>query len=133
MRSISVGEDILFDAETFNATNGGKPPNCVVISSATVFQQSKDGLYLWVIDQNGLRILLEATPNPIAKRGVVCHTNITGGALALQGGELWFGDDDKVYINYSSGRYGALTAVQEEAVIDYFTSLGYDVVQLGPR
>ena len=78
-------------------------------------------------------MMLDATPNPAAERGNVCHTNITGGMPALQGGELWFGEDGNVYINNASGRYGANSILQEEAVIEYFNLLGYDVVQLPLR
>jgi hypothetical protein len=77
------------------------------------------------------QIILESIPNPEAqKKGVVCHTNITGGKPALQGGELWFGDDDKVYLNHYSGRYGAITVEHRQAVLAYFTSLGITVVPL---
>jgi hypothetical protein len=89
-----------------------------------------EGKYLWVIDRRGLRLLLESTPNPDSKRGFVCHTNITGGEPAAQGGELWFGTDNKDYLNTKSGRYGATSLAQAAALLRYFQSLGFDVVQL---
>lgn len=98
-----------------------------------VGQRNSEGQYIWVIDKTGLCMMLDATPNPAAKRGNVCHTNITGGTPALQGGELWFGEDGKIYVNNELGRYGAVTSKQEEAVIDYFISLGYHAVQLPRR
>ena len=130
-RSVVAGEDIVFEA--FNASEGGLPPNYMSTPVDLIFTQGKHGLYLWVIDQNGLKILLEATPNLASERGIVCHTNITGGAPALQGGELWFGEDSKLYLNYQSGRYGAATDVQRQAVLDYFAAVGYEVVSLPPR
>lgn len=90
------------------------------------------GKYLWIIDKSGLKLIPKATPNPYAARGVVCHTNITGGDPAYQGGELWFGADGNVYVNNRSGRYGANTLAQRDAVLDYFRSLGLNPVQLRP-
>lgn len=92
------------------------------------------GKYLWIIDEQGLKVMPESTPNPYSDRKIVCHTNITGGAPALQGGELWFGDDGKVYLNYKSGRYGAkigsLGTAHRIAVLEFFRSLSFDPVTL---
>ncbi|MBO0931169.1 hypothetical protein [Fibrella aquatilis] len=120
----------LFDDFIFDATDGGKPSETIVTPVDEIKYERSVGRYLWVIDRYGLKLILEATPNNALARGIVCHTNITGGEPALQGGELWFGDDGKVYINNKSGRYGSATPVQDAAVFDYFVSLGYDVVQL---
>lgn len=130
---IFEGEAIRFNAHIFKPTEGDLPLDCVKTSVAVIHQQDKAGRYLWVIDQSGLKIMREAIPNPFASRGCMCHTNITGGAPALQGGELWFGEDNKVYVNNKSGRYGAENEVQRAAVIEYFTSIGYDLVQLPTR
>lgn len=128
---IAVGEDILFADETIDGNAGVRPIDAPLLSVETILNsQPVAGKYLWIIDYQGLKLLPEATPNPYAARQMVCHTNITGGRAALQGGELWFGDDGKVYINNKSGRYGANTIVQQTAVLDYFRSLSYDVVQL---
>jgi hypothetical protein len=66
----------------------------------------------------------------LADRGCVCHTNITGRRKALQGGELWFGADNTIYINNESGRFKAITADQRQAILDYFRRFGFLVVQL---
>ena len=130
-RPVEKGEAILFNTLIYDVSRMGKPVNVVRVSSEIALQQSRIGRYLWIIDKDGLKILFEATPNPEAKRGVVCHTNITGGQSALQGGELWFGDADKVYLNYQSGRYGPNQISQRQAVLAYFNSLGFTVVTLG--
>ncbi|TAE31798.1 MAG: hypothetical protein EAZ91_06700 [Cytophagales bacterium] len=130
-RPVEEGEDILFDTFIHDVSSMGKPVNVVKVSSETALQQSRTGCYLWIIDKYGLKILFEAIPNLEAKRGVVCHTNITGGQPALQGGELWFGDDDKVYLNYQSGRYGSNRISQRQAILAYFRSLGFTMVPLG--
>lgn len=121
--SIKKGEAKSFDAHIINLTNDFfESPKTVSSDNLT-----PDCRYLWIINHDGLFILLEFTPNPDAARGVVCHTNITKGAKALQGGELWFISSRHVVINYKSGRYGAETDIQQEAVVDYFKSLGYRV------
>ncbi|MBO0937974.1 hypothetical protein J2I47_15565 [Fibrella sp. HMF5335] len=126
-----MGEADLFDDAVFDATNGGLPPDCIETPIESVTRQGSVGRYLWVIDSLGLKIILEATPNPKrTTRPIVCHTNITGGKPALHGGELWFGADDKVYINNASGRYGNAEPEQWEAVLAYFTFIGYEVVSL---
>lgn len=133
-RQIATGEADLFTEHIFNASEGGLPPDCVKLTPALILKQEALGRYLWVIDYDGLKIILEATPNPKrTTRPIVCHTNITGGQPAFHGGELWFGEDEKVYINNASGRYGNAEPDQWDAVIDYFASVGYNVVQLPLR
>jgi len=77
--------------------------------------------YIWVIDYDGFRMILDKTPNPNARRGNVCHTNLTGGKSALMGGELWVDSNQTVYINFLSGRYGrGSTNEQKKGAIEYF-------------
>ena len=130
-RTITIGEADLFDNDIFDATNGGFPPNCIKTPTENIVAQGSAGRYLWVVDSVGLKVILEATPNlKRAGKHIVCHTNITGGKPALHGGELWFGVDNRVYINNASGRYGNADPEQWEAVLAYFTFVGYEVVPL---
>lgn len=125
------GETVLFNDFVHNITASGLPDNIINLAVDDIINSSPlVGKYLWVIDKSGLKIIPESTPNPAVTRKMVCHTNITGGMPALQGGELWFGEDNRVYVNNKSGRYGADTDVQEKAVIAYFISLGLEAVQL---
>ena len=78
---------------------------------------SKNRLYLWVLDSSGVRIRLESAEN--ARQSRTVHTNITGGAPAIQGGELWFGSNGTVYVNNHSGRYGGATTSQWEYAIGF--------------
>ncbi|MCC9070748.1 hypothetical protein LNQ49_03920 [Flavobacterium sp. F-65] len=57
----------------------------------------------------------------------MCHSNITAGEPALQGGELWFLGPDSVMLNFRSGRYGAETIDHEDVVIEYWECLGFAV------
>lgn len=127
-REILEGEDIHFVDHLYDATNDGKPDNVFEVNPATINFSLEQGRYLWVITEEGLFMILEATSNPFSRRQKVCHSNITGGKAALQGGELWFGTDKKIYINYRSGRYGAVTEAQERTVLEYFHFVGYKEV-----
>ncbi len=132
-RRIKPGEDIPFPNHIIRLDAGNVPENCIRCTPFDVIDLPADCKYLWIIDGDGLRVIKETTPNTLAERGYVCHTNITGGAEALQGGELWFCTDDLIYLNYKSGRYGAETEDQKQAVLDYFQQLGFTVIRLPDR
>ena len=128
---VREGEAIPFNSEIYDATDGGRPKDVITVALDSINSNDKHGRYLWVINENGLWMLLEAIVNTKAERGNMCHTNITGGEKALQGGEMWFDinfdNTQKVYINYDSGRYGATEDDQKKAVIEYFQLVGYIV------
>jgi hypothetical protein len=128
-RKLLSGESIVFHNEMFDATEDSRPENAVIVNEESREKNPQIGRYLWVIDRKGLKIILESTSNPNSERGCVCHTNITGGNKALQGGELWFGDNDTVYINPRSGRYGNPSVNQWIAVGEYFRYVGYSKVE----
>jgi outer membrane protein assembly factor BamB len=127
-RPMLDGEDIHFVDHLYDATEDGKPENVVEVNPETIELDPEAGRYLWVITVTGMHLILEETPNVASARKKVCHSNITGGQAALQGGELWFGTDEKVYINYRSGRYGAMTEDHMQTVVDYFIFVGYEQV-----
>ena len=132
-RTVLDGEDVIFLDHIISLESRTIPPGCFRCDSPDLSPLPTDKKYLWVIDHEGLRIIHEMTPNPLAPRGCVCHTNITGRRKALQGGELWFGTDDSIYVNNQSGRFKAVTADQRQAILDYFRLLGFSVVQLSNR
>jgi hypothetical protein len=141
VKKIGKGEDILYDLESgaYDATSDGYPDNSLFVSTEEfdllisdcpkyrdLFINKK---YLWVIGVFGLRMIRELTRNEARKgKKYVCHTNLTGGLEAYQGGEVWFCEDGRVGINYFSDRYGATSIIQWNAVINHFKSVGYDLV-----
>ncbi len=125
-RKIEEGEDILFNC--YNATDDDRPTDVLEVDPTEIDSNPQHNKYIWIICKNGLYIILEATKNDKAKRGCVCHSNITEGKKALQGGEMWFGNDRRIYINYKSGRYGAITVIHQQAVLSYFRTVGYKEV-----
>lgn len=86
--------------------------------------------YLWVIDTRGIPYVFEA---PISKIGAVFpkHTNITGGAEAYLGGEMWFTSTIAMYVSGGSGRYPPKDKNQLEEAVQVFKSFGYQVTSLG--
>jgi hypothetical protein len=123
------GERILFTGAIYDATDNPIPPDVIRVTRESINTNPRYGRYLWIINEDGLWLILEATPNPAAKRKMVCHTNITGGGKALQGGELWFGHDGKLYFNFRSGRYGGSEQNQFIAIATYFKYMGYTDIE----
>ena len=95
-REVLPGEDVIFLDYIISLESGQIPATCLRSEVTEPYSFSDSRKYLWIIDQQGLRIIYEMTPNPLAARGCVCHTNITGKRKALQGGELWFGEDNTI-------------------------------------
>ncbi|MDI7268801.1 MAG: hypothetical protein QME96_12490 [Myxococcota bacterium] len=92
------------------------------------------GCHLWVIDGSGMPYILERAPvAPPLKSGTVKHTNLTGGAAASAGGEIWFdpAEDHRVYVNGCSGRYVPRTPQEMDDVAAAVQGLGYEVVNFG--
>lgn len=94
--------------------------------------------HLWVIrpgmGADGLPAILElALVSPPLTSGMTKHTNLTGGANASCGGELWVdpADDRKVYVNGLSGRYGPDTDQQLMDAESVFADRGYTVLRFG--
>jgi hypothetical protein len=132
-RKVKPGENVIFLRHILSLHSGQIPDQCLRCEEIDVEALRGDRKYLWIIDDTGIYIIWENTLNPQAERGCVCHTNITGNAKARQGGELWFDAGGTIYLNYESGRYGADTDDQKQAVLEYFAWLGFTVVRLPDR
>ena len=93
------------------------------------------GRHLWTFFQSEVPYVLETAPhaNPALKSGVAKHTNLTGGAPASCGRELWIdpADDGKLYVNGASGRYGPTTPAQLQDAVAVFRHLGFVVTSFG--
>jgi hypothetical protein len=93
-----------------------------------------DACHLWVFGEQSIPYILEHAPvaETLDSRRVK-HTNLTGGQRASCAGELWIDptDDDKLYVNGCSGRYGPQTPAQLDAAVEVFEQLGYQVESFG--
>lgn len=138
--SLQIGsEDILYTQETgvYNATDNNEPADIVkiTIEELAVVRVKPNEIiekkYLWVVQNDGMRIIPERTPNPKRlglNKQIVCHTNLTGALEALQGGELYFCQNGNLYINNKSDRYGCREEneryeIHKAAVLEYFRSI----------
>jgi hypothetical protein len=94
-----------------------------------------DNRHLWVFRPADAPYVLETAPlvAPRLASGVAKHTNLTGGTTASCGGELWIDEanQNRLYVNGASGRYGPTTRQQLEDAIDVFQSFGFEVVSFG--
>ncbi len=131
-------EDILYGVANgvYDATNNNYPKDLVTISTEELELLQDPAIeiiekkYLWVIQEDGIKIIKESTLNPKRSptKKYVCHTNLTGAGEALQGGELYFCDDGAVYLNNKSDRYGCYREgqdknVQRNMVLTYFRTV----------
>ena len=86
--------------------------------------------YLWVINDEGIPFIKEV---PILVLNSQCpkHTNLTGGASAYVGGELWFATGESLYISGASGRYRPINEDQLKDAMGVFEAYSYSVASLG--
>ena len=87
-----------------------------------------------------LPVILEAAPNvqpPPLQSGVAKHTNLTGGAPASCGGELWLDtvSPDLLHVNGGSGRYWRRNDPRGPSkladAVRVFEGLGFRVISAG--
>jgi hypothetical protein len=124
----------------------GEPPMIVKLSMEEIEQLRNDPVgfrknrslyrekcFLWAISSDYLIIAREKIRN--VKRthdpDYICHTNLTDGGLAYIGGEVLFGEDGCLYVNWFSDRYGNPPEDLWEASKAIFNDLGYpDLVDI---
>ena len=104
----------------------------VKYSEPPKFKSANQSTYLWVVGTEDNFFALEASSvGASLESKVIKHTNLTGGALAHCGGELWFTSEDKIFINGCSGRYGPQSGKELEDAAQAFRSEGFKVASAG--
>ncbi len=84
--------------------------------------------YLWLVRQENVLLGPEFGPSGLATaRKRLSHTNLSGGAEAHAGGELWFKDDCSIVMNGGSSRYEPRSAEELRALAVGFVTAGYRV------
>jgi len=131
----------------FDATNDGMPHhpkkiNLVtdeIISQIESYQIPKNEkklyCFLWLLNKDGLKLLWENVENLLDQEDrEVKHTNITEAGLAFHGGELFFTNDNRIFVNNKSDRYGDSKSEHWRGVIAYFkkTYNKYQIIDLKP-
>lgn len=105
----------------------GVPPNGKKLND-----EARNTKYLWVISPEKIPYILEnGEQGSRLKRKYVSHTNLTGGKPAHSGGELWFKDEETVWICGGSSRYTPRSAEELEDIAECFRKLGYEVINMG--
>lgn len=84
--------------------------------------------YLWLITETDILISLErGETGRKTSRGRLAHTNLSGGALAHAGGELWISGDSRIWLTGGSGRYPCQSATELDVVVSVFRAAGFVV------
>jgi len=98
---------------------------------------SMESKYLWALDKDGLKVVREDTKfKPAIKRKTVSHTNLTGGGNAYSAGEVWFINDNTVYLNAGSAAYGEnhkpnpISNYEYKKAIEAWELAGYKVIKV---
>jgi hypothetical protein len=90
------------------------------------------GRHLWVIRPADMPVALEACAwGTTLQSGCIKHSNLTGGADAHSGGEMWFTGEDHIAINAASGRYGAQSEQEFDVIVDALRRAGFYVASTG--
>ena len=132
------------EAFIHDGRKNGKPKHHYVeltIDEVTKLRQDKnirfpEKAFLWVIDEESIKIVREKIANTARshKPEYVCHTNLTGYGKAFAGGEMFFCEDGKIYVNWLSDRYGGERLFRGErwqTVLSHFQRVGYkDLVNM---
>jgi hypothetical protein len=104
----------------------------IVDKPPTSREEAHEGRFLWVVRSDDAPTALEHCAwgrNLETKK--VKHSNLTGGAPAHSGGELWVVQGKGVLVNANSGRYGANTPEELAAFVEALRGLGFWVASMG--
>lgn len=87
---------------------------------------------LWVVGAADAPVALELCDwGRRLESKAVKHSNLTGGAPAHSGGELWIVEGEGVVVNAGSGRYGADDEPELDAFVEVLRSMGLRVASMG--
>ena len=86
--------------------------------------------YLWIIDKRGIPYIMECGIRVLGGNPPK-HTNLSGGAQAYIGGQIWFESPAALWASGGSGRYPPIDSRQLELAVGVFRHYGYRVRSLG--
>ncbi|UUQ67771.1 hypothetical protein NLK61_14425 [Pseudomonas fuscovaginae UPB0736] len=93
---------------------------------------ARGNTYLWAIGLDKVPVAIESLEfGKMLKTPVIKHTNLTGGARAHCGGELWFVAEKSMLIGGSSGRYGPKSDQELVDAVASFKCEGFQVASMG--
>lgn len=95
-------------------------------------ERPADLMYVWLVLADDVLYALEhGKSGQSTRRGRLAHTNLSGGADAHVGGELWFEDRNRIWFTGASSRYEARSAEELISAIESFRQAGYWVCSDG--
>lgn len=113
----------------------GVMPACASRMKPAIRPGDPEASHLWVIVPSSVPVLLETAPDakPSLVNGKAKHTNLTGGAPASCGGEMWLdgAEPKRLHLHGGSGRYGARSAQQLEDAVALIADYGFTVHSAG--
>lgn len=113
-------------------TEGGITPEDVATTASLPSGWEMLGTRLWVVRQDDVVHAPEKCSFGTAReKGVVKHTNLTGGAYAYAAGEIVFTGPSQAVVTGYSGRYPTRPMTAMAAVEQAFVRSGYDVWTTG--
>jgi hypothetical protein len=111
-----------------------EPPvkECLIGIPPTLERRAGEGAYIWLVRPSDVLYSLESgSSGKSLSRKRLAHTNLSGGAEAFCGGELWFKDESSVMITGGSSRYPPRSGDELSEVVDSFRAAGYMVASCG--
>lgn len=95
-------------------------------------EQASEGRFLWAVRSMDAPVALEecAWGHGLETKRIK-HSNLTSGAPAHSGGELWVIQHQGVLVNANSGRYGADTPKELGAFVEALRELGFRAASMG--
>ena len=88
--------------------------------------------YVWLVGPDNVLYALEKGKTGMSlSRKKLAHTNFSGGGLAHCGGELWFRDNESIWLTGGSSRYCPRSPAELEQIVASFRSAGYRVASAG--
>ncbi|MEE4744293.1 hypothetical protein V2K88_21715 [Pseudomonas alliivorans] len=120
---IPESEGLQFFADSLPDVRLSEPPRVM---------GTRGNTYLWAIGLQNVPLAIESLEFGRAlETSIIKHTNLTGGAPAHCGGELWFVSEKSLLVGGSSGRYGPQSDVELRDAVASFKLDGYEVASLG--
>src|ERR1700680_2268179 len=95
-------------------------------------ERAPDARHLWVIRAVDFPVALELCEwGQQLDDKKLKHSNLTAGAPAHSGGEIWFIEENRIALNANSGRYGAESEEEFQHIVNTLRNCGFHTASMG--
>lgn len=124
-------EDFSANREVFSLPVA--PCHEAVLGSAPIGPPpSGSNAYLWLITTSDVLAALETSAlGRSTQRKRLAHTNLQGAKRAHCGGEMWFRNQDRIWLTGGSSRFRPRSSLELESAVKAFIASGYAVCSCG--